>query len=120
MRFTFLLAAAVILIRDPTGKWAGDPLRPWFESLRNNAGMYCCARADGHPLDDGEWDIKGNSYRVFVQGEWTAVPDDAVISSPNKFGKAIVWLRDHDELPPNLLSDLILCFIQGSGFDRVM
>jgi hypothetical protein len=60
MKPALLLAAAVILIRDPTGKWAGDPLQPWFESLRNKAGLYCCARADGHPLDDGEWDIKDN------------------------------------------------------------
>jgi hypothetical protein len=25
MRFALLLAVAVILVRDPTGKWAGDP-----------------------------------------------------------------------------------------------
>jgi hypothetical protein len=55
MRFTLLLAAAVILVRDPTGKGAGDPLHPWFESLRNKVGLYCCAKADGHVLDDGEW-----------------------------------------------------------------
>jgi hypothetical protein len=115
MRF-LLLAAAVILIRDPTGKWAGDPLQSWFQSLRNNGGMYCCAKADGHPLDDGEWDIKNNSYRVFVRGQWTVVPDDAVILSPNKFGKAIVWFRDQGELPPpDLLGELILCFMPGSG-----
>jgi len=82
-----LLAAAVILIRDPTGKWAGDPLQPWFQSLQSKDGLYCCARADGLPLDDGEWDIKDNKYRVFIQGEWIVVPDDAVISGPNKFGK---------------------------------
>jgi hypothetical protein len=68
MRSALLLAAAVILVRDPTGKWAGDPLQPWFESLRNKLGLYCCAKADGNVLDDGEWDIKGNNYRVFVQG----------------------------------------------------
>jgi hypothetical protein len=28
MKLAPLLAAAVILIRDPTGKWAGDPLQP--------------------------------------------------------------------------------------------
>jgi hypothetical protein len=39
-----VLAAAVILVRDPTGKWAGDPLQPWFESLRSKLGLYCCAK----------------------------------------------------------------------------
>jgi len=58
VRFPLLLAAAVILVRDPTGKWAGGPLEPWFQSLQNKIGLYCCAKADGHPLDDGEWDIR--------------------------------------------------------------
>ena len=79
--------------------------------------MYCCARADGHPLDDGEWDIKDNSYRVFVKGKWIVVPDDALILAPNKFGKAIVWLADQGELAPSdiTFSNLIMCFIPGSG-----
>jgi len=104
MRFTLLLAAAVILVRDPTGKWAGDPLQPWFESLRNKLGLYCCAKADGHTLDDGEWD----NYRVFVQGEWVVVPDDAVILGPNKFGKAIVWFRNPWGVKPDTR---IQCFV---------
>ena len=54
MRLALLLAAAVILIGD-------ESLKPWFDSLRNKLGLYCCAEADGHPLDDGEWDIKDNS-----------------------------------------------------------
>ena len=86
-RQRFLLAAAVILVRDPTGKWEGDPLQPWFESLRNKAGLYCCAKADGHPLDDGAWDIRDKNYR------WAVVPDDALILGPNKLGKAIVWFQ---------------------------
>jgi hypothetical protein len=105
MRLALLLAAAVILIRDPTGKWAGDPLQPWFESLRNKLGLYCCAEADGHPLDDGEWDITDNKYRVFLQGEWTVVPDDAVLSGPNKFGKAIVWFRNPWGVTPTKARD---------------
>ena len=115
MRF-LLLAAAVILIRDPTGKWAGDPLQPWFEHLRNKVGLYCCARADGRPLDDGEWDMKGNSYRVFVQGEWTVVPDGALILGPNKFGRAMVWLRDPFRDPWDVKPNThIQCFLPGSG-----
>ena len=86
MKFVLFIAAVIILVRDPTGKWAGDPLQPWFESLRNKAGLYCCARADGHPPDDGEWDMKNDSYRVFVQGEWDVAPDDALILVPNKLG----------------------------------
>jgi hypothetical protein len=121
MKPALLLAAAVILIRDPTGKWAGDPLQPWFESLRNKAGLYCCARADGHPLDDGEWDIKDNSCRVFVRGQWILVPDDAVISSPNKFGKAIVWIsgiKGNCRRRTFLVTSYCVLF-RDRGFDRV-
>jgi hypothetical protein len=115
MRF-LLLAAAVILVRDPTGKWAGDPLQPWFESLRNKSGLYCCSKADGHPLDDGDWDMNDNNYRVFLQGAWAVVPNDTVILGPNKLGKAIVWLQHPGELAwGGDTSTSILCFIPGSG-----
>jgi|SRR6516225_2457941 hypothetical protein len=117
MRLALLLAAAVILIRDPTGKWANDPLHPWFESLKNKTGLVCCAEADGHPLDESEWDIKGNHYRVLVNGEWAVVPDLAVISGPNKFGKAIVWLWPDADLASGEIQTAtrIRCFIPGSG-----
>jgi hypothetical protein len=118
VRLALLLAAAVILIRDPTGKWADDPLQPWFQSLQNKDGLYCCALADGHPLDDGEWDIKDDHYRVFIEGEWIVVPDDAVISGPNRFGKAIVWLRlNANSFASGEIHNItrIRCFIPGSG-----
>src|SRR5215470_6128871 len=92
MKLALLFAAAVILVRDPTGKWANDPLQPWFQSLQNKGELYCCATADGHPSYDAEWDIKDNHYCVSIEGKWTIVPDDAVILGPNKFGKAMVWL----------------------------
>jgi hypothetical protein len=116
VRFFLLLAAAVVLVRDPTGKWAGDPLQPWFQSLQNKKGLYCCAEADGHPLDESEWDIKNDSYRVFLKDKWIVVPDEAVISSPNKLGKAIVWLWPYDVLRWGGGGDNpIRCFIPGSG-----
>jgi len=117
VRLTLLLAAAVILIRDPTGKWAGGPLEPWFQSLQNKVGLYCCAEADGHPLDESEWDTKDNNYRVFIHGEWIVVPHDAVISGPNKLGKAIVWLRRDAHLASGEIATItrIHCFIPGSG-----
>jgi hypothetical protein len=114
---SLILAVAVILVHDPTGKWAGDPLQSWFESLHNKVGLYCCAKADDQPLDDGEWDINNSSYRVFVQGQWIVVPDDAVILAPNKFGMAIVWLQSRADLASGDLtfSTRITCFIPGSG-----
>jgi hypothetical protein len=41
------------------------------------------------------------------------VPDDAVLSGPNKFGKAIVWFRNYpSRVTPGTR---IQCFIPGSG-----
>ncbi len=115
MRFPLLLAAAVILVRDPTGKWAGDPLHGWFDSLRNEAGLFCCLKADGQPLDEGQWDIKDKNYRVFLQGKWTVVPNDTVVSGPNKFGKALVWFQHPGELAwGGDTGTAILCFMPGS------
>ena len=56
-------------------------------------------------------------YRVFVEGEWAVVPDDAVISGPNKFRKAIVWLLDYADLASGEIQTItrIRCFIPGSG-----
>ena len=117
MRLALLLAAAVILTRDPTGKWAGGPLEPWFQSLQNNLGRNCCSEAAGHPLNEGEWDIKDNKYRVFIKGEWIFVPDHAVISGPNKFGKAIVWLQVDAHIASGEIQNItrIHCFIPGLG-----
>ena len=102
------------MVRDPTGKWANDPLRPWFEALKNQTGLVCCAEADGHPLDESEWDIKGDKYRVSVQGQWIV---DALILGPSKLGKAIVWLWPQEVIAwgGGSASNLIRCFIPGSG-----
>src|SRR5262249_48096666 len=114
MRLALLLAAAVILIRDPTGNGRAIRCSLGFSLCRARTG---CIAVRGHPLDDGEWDIKNNKYRVFIQGEWIVVPDDAVISGPNKFGKAIVWLQDHADLASGEIQTItrIRCFIPGSG-----
>jgi hypothetical protein len=109
------LTPAQLLARDD-GRFADTPLKAWFESLRNKAGFYCCSKADGHPLDDGDGDMKDNNDRVFLQGVWAVVPNDTVILGPNKFGKAIGWFQHQGELAwGGDTSTPILCFIPGSG-----
>jgi hypothetical protein len=89
------------LARDD-GRYANSPLKQWFESLKSAKG-FCCAEADGR---DTEYDIRDSKYWVPVNGVWTEVPADAVITEPNKAGRAILWL---DPLQN------IRCFIPGSG-----
>ncbi len=89
------------LARDD-GRYASSPLKGWFESLRSQKG-YCCAEADGR---ETEFDMRDNRYWVPVNGVWTAVPDEALITEPNELGRPMLWL---DQL------DRIRCFIPGSG-----
>jgi hypothetical protein len=96
-----LLLTSTAIARD-NGQYTDSPLKPWFDSLRSAKG-YCCSQADGR---ETEYDIRQAHYWVPVDGVWTAVPDDAVITEPNKMGRPMVWLT------PN---HAIRCFIPGSG-----
>lgn len=80
-------------------KWAGSPLKPWFDGLQSKKGL-CCSSADGRTVDDPDWGTmpvagaNGKSeirFWVVVDGQKLVVPPDAVVTEPNKFGAAVVW-----------------------------
>jgi hypothetical protein len=87
-----------------------DPkLHAWFDHLASGKGL-CCSFADGVSIQDVNWDTQEGHYRVRLYGEWILVPDDAVVTEPNKFGLAVVW--------PYMDTDgqtRIRCFLPGSG-----
>jgi hypothetical protein len=98
----------VTLARDD-GRYADSPLKSWFDRLASGNGL-CCSFADGFRVDDVDWDAQGGHYRVRLYGEWVVVPDNAVVSEPNKFGPAVVW--------PYMGTDgqtQIRCFLPGAG-----
>src|SRR5262245_12652466 len=76
--------------RDPDGRYANSPLKQWFDSLRSAKGP-CCSDADGSAVSDVDWESKSGRYRVRIDGEWHDVPDDAVITEPNRVGRTMVW-----------------------------
>ena len=96
-----------VFARDD-GRYAASPLKPWFDSLRSGRGS-CCSDADGWALADVDWESKDGHYRVrlpvmqFVPNAsqqapapgtamvWVDVPDDAVITEPNRAGRTMVW-----------------------------
>lgn len=107
MRLTSLMLIALLAgaahARDPDGRWASSPLRPWFEALRSGKGP-CCSDADGTVVQDPDWRVQDkiislpgskteirSHYAVIVDGEWRDVSDDAVITEPNRLGKTMVW-----------------------------
>jgi hypothetical protein len=89
------------------GRYAGSPLKPWFDSLRSSKGL-CCSDADGFAVSDPDWDSKDGHYRVHLDGQWIVVPDDAVITEPNRAGRTMVWPIK------GTLGTSIRCFLPGS------
>jgi hypothetical protein len=103
------LAAPSMHARDLDGRYAAQngELHQWFESLRSGKGP-CCSDADGSAVSDVDWETASGHYRVRLDGEWVPVPDEAVITEPNRIGRAMVWpIKGY-------LGVSIRCFMPGS------
>ena len=64
---------------------ATPELRAWFNALKSQKGP-CCSDADGSAISDADWESGNGHYRVRIEGEWVNVPDEAVITEPNRIG----------------------------------
>jgi hypothetical protein len=103
------LAAPSMQARDLDGRYAAQnpELHQWFESLRSGKGP-CCSDADGSAVSDVDWETAGGHYRVRLDGTWIDVPDEAVITEPNRIGRTMVWpIKGY-------LGTAIRCFMPGS------
>lgn len=99
------------------GRYANSALKPWFDSLRSRKGT-CCSDADGYALSDVDWQSNGRRYRVRVPISndeadkstliWVDVPEDAVITEPNRAVRTMVWPIWGHQGPT------IRCFLPGS------
>jgi hypothetical protein len=65
-------------------------LKSWFDSLRSAKGP-CCSDADGSAVSDVDWESSSGHYKVRLDGTWFDVPDEAVITVPNRVGRTMVW-----------------------------
>src|SRR5262245_23617447 len=77
------------------GEWSKLPpeIKRWFQDQRipNNPAFSCCNEADA---DEVEEDIRGGQYFIrsdMTGGQWVQVPDEAIIRTPNKFGRPVAW-----------------------------
>ena len=89
-------------------------VKAWASTLENKLKEGCCSSADGWKPEEVEYDMKGNKYRVKIDGEWYEVPPDAVVDVPNRFGFAVVWYYRSwlNGMKPSVS---IRCFIPGAG-----
>jgi hypothetical protein len=85
--------------RDLDGRYKDSSLHDWFDHLASGKGL-CCSFADGYVVEDADWQTTtdGKHYRVRVpysaggtQMDWVDVPDEAVITEPNRVGRTMVW-----------------------------
>jgi hypothetical protein len=106
------LASAPGVARDPDGRYANSPLKQWFDSLKSGKGP-CCSDADGSAVSDADWETKDGKYRVRLEGQWWQVPDEAVITEPNRAGRTMVWPVYYRSLDKLDRID-IRCFMPGS------
>jgi hypothetical protein len=102
-----LVASPLANARDPDGRYANSPLHGWFEQLASKKGR-CCSDADGRSIADVDWVSHDGHYRVRINGEWVDVPDDAVVTEPNRAGPTMVWPTYLDGHPQ------VRCFMPGS------
>jgi hypothetical protein len=100
--------------RDLEGRYKDSALHDWFEHLASGKGL-CCSYADGYVVTDADWETKDSHYRVRVPRAagskdiiWVDVPDEAVITEPNKAGRTMVWPLYGNE------GVSIRCFMPGS------
>jgi hypothetical protein len=102
------------------GQFAANPeIKAWFEGLRSGKGP-CCSDADGTAISDADWESKDGRYRVRVprygyllagqqqEQVWVDVPEEAVITEPNRAGRTMVWPLY------GYLGLTIRCFMPGS------
>lgn len=100
--------------RDLDGRFAQSPLKPWFDSLKSGKGP-CCSDADGTALSDVDWETRDGHYRVRIKGKWYDVPDNAVITEPNRYGRTMVWpIPNNDYRNGESIGYDIRCFMPGS------
>jgi hypothetical protein len=91
------------------GRYANNPLKPWFDSLTSKRGP-CCSFADGRTVSDIDVDMRPDGYYVRIDGQWMKVDPDAIVTVPNKAGVPIVWPYEDQNHKIQ-----IRCFIPGAG-----
>jgi len=116
-----VLASVLSMVMSPM--MAHDAAHPelddWFMSLQSKKGP-CCDGMDALHLKDVDWESQNKEsshIRVRIPATsmddttlaWVDVPDDAVITEPNKDGSTLVWPMY------GYMGVSVRCFMFGAG-----
>src|SRR6478609_8307474 len=87
------LNGAALAVDNGQYNHVSPDIRAWFKSVIAPNGVPCCDISDGHRT---EYDVRGGTYWVPIEGEWMAVPERAIIRDQgNPVGQAVVWYVHH-------------------------
>ena len=82
-----------------------------FDAVTTAEGIAQWWGPDAGPVLLSESDPRvGGRYRVRLHGEWITVPENALVTEPNKYGPAVVW----PYMDANGATQ-IRCFLPGAG-----
>jgi hypothetical protein len=106
------------------GQFTNAPLHDWFNGLKSQQGL-CCSFADGFSIADPDIDTRDGTFMVHLCATyqdkreawptcadkvWIAVPENAMVHEPNRFGPAVVWPERGVENRTR-----VRCFLPGAG-----
>ena len=97
MRLAGIIISLAMLIVASEGRDRGQfakstpEMKAWFDSLKSGKGFLRCSDADRTAVSDVDWESQDGHYRVRLDGQWIDVPDDALITVPNRVGRTMVW-----------------------------
>lgn len=123
MRKLFALTAAFLLASPAVARYVGteqiqysQEIQDWIKNLKSKKqSSPCCDLSDG---DFTSMDIRlgadGKShFFATIEGEWVEIPDDALVTEPNRIGRPIVWYVRWMGLEGKMVT-LVRCFLPGA------
>jgi len=116
----FAAGAAILCYMVISPAEAHDASHPeldgWYEKLESGKGP-CCDGSDSAHVEPSDWETQNkprSHYKVRLDGVWADVPDEAVVTGPNRDGRTLVWYYDswtgHGGIPVKIIK----CFMPGT------
>lgn len=106
-----LTMASILLLSTNLVVSSHEHSRPdldrWFGNLTNHNGALCCSGEEGTAVPDTDWTTEDGHYMVRLNEKWIRVPDEALVTQPNQFGRTVVWPYYINGEP------IIRCFMPG-------
>lgn len=88
----------------------------WYEKLQSGKGP-CCDGSDSAHVEPSDWETQNkprSHYKVRFDGVWADVPDEAVVTEPNRDGRTLVWYYNTWNGHSGIPGKLIKCFMPGT------